>query len=251
MNTADFVFHDGLDFFLAGPKPENTVRLAFDNHQTVKHLIESLGVPHVEVGAVSANGRPVGFDYKPLEGDQIDIQIELNSRPEELCFIADCHLGRLAAYLRMLGFDTLYRVDYQDDELAEVAARENRILLTRDRRLLMRKTLCYGYCPRSLEPAGQLIELIHRYDLIDHASPFSRCMRCNGPLDPVAKATVLHRLKPLTKRYFDDFSQCRACNHVYWKGSHPQHMQKLIEDAKNDIIALRRNSGATGMHSNL
>jgi len=234
MNTAVFVFHHGLEFFLPGPGHENPLSLEFEDHQTVKHLIEALGVPHVEVGEVSANGRPVGFGYKPRHGDQIEVQPELNSRPANLAFIVDCHLGRLAAYLRMFGFDTLYRADYQDDELAEVAATENRILLTRDRRLLMRKTLRYGYCPRSLEPNEQLTEIIHRYDLLDHARPFTRCLRCNASLEPVAKETILHRLQPLTRQYFDEFAHCPACDQVYWKGSHHEHMQKLMERAKND-----------------
>ncbi len=235
MNTAVFVFHNGLDFFLPGPGQANTPSLEFEDHQTVKHLIEALGVPHVEVGEVRANGRPVDFGYKPRDGDRIDIQPETASHPATLAFIVDCHLGRLAAYLRMFGFDSLYRADYRDDELAEIAAAENRILLSRDRRLLMRKMLRYGYCPRSLAPGRQLLEIIRRYNLFDHARPFTRCLRCNGPLEPVAKETILHRLQPLTRQYFHEFAYCPACDQVYWKGSHHDHMQKLIERAKNDI----------------
>jgi len=141
----------------------------------------------------------------------------------------DSHLGRLAAYLRMLGFDCLYRNDYDDAELAELVQCEKRILLSRDRRLLMRKVVQYGYCLRSLEPPEQLAEVVRRFDLADKIAPLHRCLRCNHPLQPVSKETVLDRLEPLTKIHFDEFHLCPACDQVYWKGSHVERMERLIE----------------------
>ena len=150
----------------------------------------------------------------------------------EPSFIADNHLGRLAAYLRMLGFDTLYRNDYQDPELAAVAHQEGRILLTRDRRLLMRREVDYGCCLRSLDSREQLGEVVRRYALAQTARPFRRCLRCNHELEVVDKAAVLERLQPLTRRYFEEFARCPGCDQVYWKGSHYERMLELIRRVK-------------------
>ena len=145
-------------------------------------------------------------------------------------FLHDNHLGRLAAYLRMLGFDCLYRNDYQDQELTEIQQGEERILLTRDRRLLMRKAVADGYCLRSLNSFEQLREVVQRFDLTRHMLPFHRCLRCNHLLEPVDKEAILDRLERLTKRYFDQFHICPACGQIYWKGSHYERMEKLVEE---------------------
>jgi uncharacterized protein with PIN domain len=121
---------------------------------------------------------------------------------------------------------------YHDDGIASILAEDPRILLTRDRRLLMHKVVQYGYCLRSLEPPQQLVEVVLRFDLADKIAPLHRCLRCNHPLQPVSKETVLDRLEPLTKIHFDEFSLCPACDQVYWKGSHVERMEKLIESAK-------------------
>jgi hypothetical protein len=159
----------------------------------------------------------------------VEIQPIQNGCAIEPRFLLDNHLGRLAAYLRMLGFDCLYRNDYDDQQLADVLQHEERILLSRDRRLLMRKVVSHGYCPRSLNSLEQLTEVIRRFDLIKRITPFHRCLRCNHPLEAVLKEAVLDRLEPLTKLYFDEFQICPACNQIYWKGSHYERMQQLIE----------------------
>ena len=129
----------------------------------------------------------------------------------------------------MLGFDTLYRNDYQDPELAAVAHQEERILLTRDRRLLMRREVDYGCCLRSLDSREQLGEVVRRYALAQSARPFRRCLRCNHELEAVDKAAIIERLQPLTRRYFEEFARCPACDQVYWKGSHYERMLELVQ----------------------
>jgi len=229
---AYFDFHPELHCFLPRDKRNVTLALAFKGRQSLKHLIESLGVPHTEVGQVTVNGQARGLDSVPHNGDRIEVRAAAPGCPIEPRFLLDSHLGRLAAYLRMLGFDCLYRNDYDDAELAELVQREKRILLSRDRRLLMRKVVQYGYCLRSLEPPEQLTEVVRRFDLADKIRPFHRCLRCNGALQPVSKETVLDRLEPLTKIHYDEFSLCPACDQVYWKGSHVERMEKLIESVK-------------------
>jgi uncharacterized protein with PIN domain len=130
----------------------------------------------------------------------------------------------------MLGFDCLYQNDYQDEELARLAVEENRTLLTRDRRLLMRKTITLGYCVRDLDPQQQVRAVMRRFNLYTLIQPFRRCINCNGLLLPVSKEAVLDRLEPLTKQYIDEFRICPDCGQVYWKGSHFERMQRLIQE---------------------
>jgi uncharacterized protein len=226
MRTSVFVFTGDLAFFL--PRHEAEVRLTFEDHQSIKHLVESLGVPHVEVGEISQDGQPVSLGARPQDGARLEVHPPSPGCPVEPRFLLDNHLGRLAASLRMLGFDCLYRNDFQDDEMVAQLADDPRILLSRDRGLLMRKAVRHGYCPRSLEPKVQLLEVVRRFDLSGRFQPFYRCMRCNTPLVQVKKADVLDRLEPLTRHYFDEFRLCPGCNQVYWKGSHYERMAGII-----------------------
>jgi uncharacterized protein len=232
MTQAWIRFHDGLEDFLQRNLRGSPVAYEIDNRPSIKHAIEALGAPHTEVRLIFVNGQPVGFGHIIQPGDVVDVHPypPRAEHPEpDPRFLLDNHLGRLAAYLRMLSFDSLYGNDYQDDFLAEVAQRENRILLTRDRRLLMRNSIQRGYCVRSLNPKEQFTEVLHRYNLFDQAQPFRRCLRCNGLLDPVEKETISPRLEPLTRQYFHEFRICRDCGKIYWRGSHFERMQRLIE----------------------
>jgi uncharacterized protein len=232
MNSANFRFLDELSDFLPPARKHSAFVYAFTGNPSGKHLIEALGVPHTEVAGMRVNDRLVPLSYQVQHGDQIEVlpasQSDVNRLGPEPRFVLDNHLGQLAIYLRILGFDTLYRNDYQDEELAQVASQEERILLTRDRRLLMRKIVAYGYSIRNLEPRQQVAEVVRRFRLLEKISPFRRCLRCNCPLQPVSKEAVLDRLEPLTKLYYDEFHLCPACNQVYWKGSHYERMQDLI-----------------------
>ena len=242
---ATFYFSEELtDFLLPGRRNEG-FRCIFEQSPSVKHLVESLGVPHTEVARIVVNGAPVDFRYKVQDGDRIDVHsfspedIRASGNPghdplrPEARFVLDNHLGKLAAYLRILGFDALYRNDYQDDELVQVALDEDRILLTRDRRLLMRRALTHGYCVRSLDPKLQVGEVVRRFGLLEHIRPFRRCLRCNHPLQPIPKEEIMHCLEPLTRAFYDDFHICPSCDQVFWKGSHYERMLKLVENVSS------------------
>jgi uncharacterized protein with PIN domain len=234
--AAHFDFSPELEFFLAPGLRGNGLTCTFEYGQSVKHLVESAGVPHTEIGQVAVNGMSSGLRYLVQDGDCVSIYAILPGQglpPNGARFILDNHLGRLAAYLRMLGFDSLYRNDLQDKELARIASEEERILLTRDRRLLMRRAVEYGYCLRSLDSRRQAHEVLQRYDLSAQVVPFRRCLRCNAPLEPVNKEAVLDHLLPLTRLYFDEFHRCTACGQVYWKGSHHERMLALISQISN------------------
>ncbi|MEO1663231.1 MAG: Mut7-C RNAse domain-containing protein [Chloroflexota bacterium] len=243
MNRAAFRFYGNLNYFLTRKQRHKTIPRDFDWRGSIKDMIESLNVPHPEIELIVVNGTSVDFDYIVADGDDIhvhpldhdsDINPQVPLRPpltDKPRFILDTHLGRLAAYLRMASFDTLYRNDYPDDELAEVAYEENRVLLTRDNGLLKRSLVTYGYFVREINPQRRLIEIIQRYDLAQYASPYARCTRCNGLLHPVDKADIQEELSDRTASHYDAFFQCKDCRQVYWKGSHYERMQSLIQQA--------------------
>lgn len=213
--------------------------------RSVKDLIESIGVPHPEVDLIFVDNKSVDFNY-PVEGGE-DIRIYpptksldhsslIHNHPEPLVeprFLLDVHLGRLATYLRMLGFDTLYRNDYDDPELADISANQNRILLTCDRKLLMRKQINYGYLVRSRKPREQIAEILKRFDLFHYQPAIARCLQCNGIIEAVTKQQIQSQLLPLTRKHFDRFYQCDSCLKIYWEGSHFGKMQTFIKQLKS------------------
>ena len=212
--------------------------------RSVKDLFESIGVPHTEVDLIFINEESVDFNYLVEGGEQIQIYPPSNSfdnpslvhnQPDALAeprFLLDVHLGRLAVYLRMLGFDTLYRNDYDDPTLADISQKQNRILLTCDRKLLMRKQITHAYLVKSRKPRQQIHEVLKRFDLFDYQSGIARCLQCNGIIQAVSKQAIKARLLPLTKKYYDNFFQCASCNKIYWEGSHHTKIQSLIEAVK-------------------
>jgi hypothetical protein len=199
-----------------------------------------LGVPHTEVDLILANGISVDFSYLVRPGDQLDvypaafpIQVPAHrqlrpSLPSPPSFILDTHLGQLARYLRLLGFDALYG-ESDDEKLAQIAHEQGRVLLTRDRRLLMRKVVVHGYCLHTRDSDQQLQAVLRRFDLDRHIEPWHRCLRCNGRLRPVAKEAILDRLEPKTRKYYHEFHICQDCQNIYWKGSHYEPLQKLLD----------------------
>ncbi|MGA2482919.1 MAG: Mut7-C RNAse domain-containing protein [Candidatus Acidiferrales bacterium] len=241
MKRADVRFYAELNDFLPPGRRRRTTWYAFEVSGSVKDMIEALGVPHTEVDLVVANGNSVDFSYRVQHGDRIsvypvfeaiDISPLIRLRPQplrDLRFVADTHLGRLTAYLRMVGFDAVYRRDYQDEELAAISSNEKRILLTKDRGLLKRNTVTRGCYVRATNPREQLAEVLQRFDLLGSISPFQRCVHCNALLQPTRKESVSDRLQPETKQYYDEFCICPACDRIYWKGSHYRRMQRFIE----------------------
>jgi uncharacterized protein with PIN domain len=210
-------------------------------------MLESLGPPHPEVGLLLINGQSADFDAIVQPDDVIDVydcfseiipnhsallRPPFGIRPR---FVLDTHLGRLSSYLRMMGFDTLYRNDYADDELAETSQHEQRILLTRDIGLLKRSLVVYGRFMRETNPRRQVIEVLRCYPLSAAIEPFRHCMKCNGLLQWVEKETIVDRLSYTTVEHYDDFRQCPDCEQVYWKGSHYNKMQSFLAEVMNEV----------------
>ncbi len=241
MKHAQVRFYAALNDFLALERRARASTCSFYVSGSVKDLIESLGVPHTEVELILVNGEPVNFAYRVQDGDRISVYPPFRSldisllnplRPEppaEFRFVADAHLGRLAAYLRMLGFDTWYRRDAGDEELAAISADEQRIVLTRDRGLLKRNIVTRGYFVHTTDPMRQLVEVLRRFDLVPRMQPFRRCLHCNAILQPATKESVADRLPPETSKHYDEFLLCPGCGQIYWKGFHYWRMRRFIE----------------------
>lgn len=249
MNQATFRFYAELNDFLPPERQFVAFPHAFRGHPAVKDTIEALGIPHTEVDLILINGQSVDFAYYLQHGDYVsvypvfeafDITPILRVRPKPLritSFVCDVHLGTLARYLRMLGFDTLYPDNHQDAELARISRDESRILLTRDRGLVKRGVVTHGYCVRDTDPERQLLEVVRRFDLFGALQPFKRCMKCNGLLEPVPKEVVLDRLPPRTRQHYDEFHICQDCQQIYWPGSHHQRMQHLIDHLRTQTLS--------------
>lgn len=247
----DMRFYEELNDFLPADLRRTGFSYELKKTRSVKDLFESIGVPHTEVDLIIVNGESVDFNYQVQYGDHICLYPVLKPTllkqslylslallplkhclPETLsdpCFVLDVHLGKLAAYLRMMGFDTDYRNDYDDFTLAEMSANEQRILLTCDRQLLMRKQVNYGYFVRARQPKQQLLEILSHYDLYNRLKPFTRCMHCNGKTRAVNKKTIETQLQVKTRQHYNEFFQCQSCNKIYWKGSHYQKMKNLVD----------------------
>jgi uncharacterized protein len=228
MVTATFRFYEELNDFLPTARRHRAFEAPCARAATTKHMIEALGVPHTEVGMVLVNGADAGLERQLAQGDLVEAYPG-GAMPEGIPrFVADAHLGGLARLLRMTGFDTLYDNNFHDAEIAAVAAQQGRIVLTRDRDLLIRKEILYGCYVRALKAEEQAQQVLARYGLASLARPFSLCLHCNAPLRPAPKAEVEADLPPQVRALHQEFSRCDICNRVYWKGSHWQRMDGLL-----------------------
>lgn len=241
-NTAFFRFQGVLEDFLALDQRRQVLAYHFRDHPGIKDPIETFGIPHSEVALIKVHGSAVGYEYQLQPGDQVVVYPLTSTQAHEIVrtvfdghpgFVVDTNLGKLARWLRLLGFDTRWRNDYADSEVVKLGVEEKRIILTRDRRLLFHKVIVHGYWVRAVIPMAQIQEVMQRIGLADHIHPFHRCLECNGLIRPVAKSAVIARLEPLTKKYYDEFFQCEQCSQVYWKGSHYMNLIQRLGQLKN------------------
>ncbi|MBM9614834.1 hypothetical protein JWJ90_11115 [Desulfobulbus rhabdoformis] len=221
-------------------RSDQPIRLAVSRSTSIKDVIEAFGVPHTEIGGILCNGNAVDFSHRVQDEQHFTLQAihppwEIHKttllRPAyvgDFRFLVDKNIGKLAGYLRMAGFDTLYDPDWNETDMGERVQEELRIVLTRNLDLLKRKQVVFGHCLRNDVPEQQLQEILSLFAINSLPHRFSRCMRCNHLLDPVAKQDILPRLEPLTKRYFEVFKICPHCDKIYWQGSHTDKMMDLL-----------------------
>jgi uncharacterized protein len=228
MSTARFNFPPELARFLRPERRGRPFAYACARAASLKNAIEALGVPHTEVGTVRVNGEPATLQRIVREGDEVEVLAAAPAADEPLAFLADAHLGALARFLRMLGFDTTHEPSLADRDIRRLAHDEQRIVLSRDRDLLKCRDIVRGYYVRAIKPEEQLREVAARYLLSRRARPFTRCLHCNLPLAPIEKAAIAHRLPERVAAHHEHFTHCPGCDRIYWPGSHYERMRAAL-----------------------
>lgn len=240
-------YHDELNFFLKRNQRDNDIFYSFSGRRSVKDLVESMGIPHVEVDLILVNGLSEDFSYIVNNGDRINVYPEAGASemPDaaglrlpcltETKFVLDVHLRKLARGMRLLGFDADFSDDRDDAELAGISHIENRILLTCDRQLLMRKIVSRGYIIRSRIPDIQIVEVIEKFHLRDLINPFTRCIECNGIIESIdiKHADYIEeagRIPEGVLSWCNDYFLCASCRKIYWRGSHYDRLSVKIEN---------------------
>lgn len=218
-----------LTLFVPARWRSGKITLPYDGTSTLGHLVQSVGVPLPEVGSLRIDGREVLPSHRLSQGDVVEV--EPVTRPQRLepwppRFVLDVHLGKLARRLRVLGIDAAYVSAADDDALLVMAATADRVLLTKDRALLMRRALPAGAYVRGDRTEAQLADVLDRFE--PPLAPYRRCPTCNGLLTEVSKGTVETMLEAGTRRSYDDFARCTSCGQVYWRGAHFRHLDDLV-----------------------
>jgi uncharacterized protein with PIN domain len=244
-HSAEFRCYEELNDFLPPEWRKRSFERPFTGNPSVKDVLEALGVPHTEIDLIVVDGVSVGFDHR-LEGgervavypmfEQVDISPVVRLRPAPLRvtrFVLDVHLGTLARYLRLIGFDSVWRNDLDDRTIISIAAEERRIILTRDRGILRNGRVTHGYWLRAIDPLEQLDEVVKRLDLGAQMKPYTRCLECNGTFVPIdrdtaAAACVPERVLGLRS----EFWRCEQCGRVYWHGTHQPSLDAIVARAR-------------------
>jgi len=238
--TITIKLSEGLQELLR-PGKRGPVVYPLERRASIKDIVESFGVPHTEIGSIRVDDHNQDFGFIPEPGQEVrvmeieapfEVTIPSLLRPEPLPsvrFVVDVNVGRLAALLRLTGFDAAYENGLRDREIAEMARRKQRIVLTKDRALLKRNKIVFGRLVRATHPEDQLLETLQFFGLTGPFDFFSRCLLCNKKLQSVAKAEVIHRLEPKTKKYFNTFKTCPGCDRIYWRGSHCDAMAARLK----------------------
>ena len=150
-------------------------------------------------------------------------------------------LGRLAKWLKIMGFDVLFYPRAEDAFLLEIARKENRVLLTRDTGLIEKdKKLRNRLFVVSDNWEAQVAQVLDEYGLWDDVRPNSRCLACNQALKPLGKSRARNLVPPHILDHVESFSLCPGCGRVFWPGSHLGDMEEKIRT----IIERRKKGGA-------
>lgn len=235
-------FYEELNDYLPREKRKVFFPHRFENGSTVEDVLKTFGVPLEAIDLVLINGHSVDFFQRLNNGDRISIypvfeafdigpEMKVRTRPlRRPRFALDIRMGRLAAYLRMLGFDTLYDKDYKYKDLITLSQEQERILLSKDPSLVQQDRLSRAYLMRSTTPRQQLAEVLSHFDLFALVRPLGRCICCNTPLEPVRKREVIFRLPSKISERYDEFRLCPTCTRIYWKGIYYRHLERFVQN---------------------
>ncbi|MCH8258398.1 MAG: Mut7-C ubiquitin/RNAse domain-containing protein, partial [Proteobacteria bacterium] len=237
--------------FLPEVQRKVSFRHSFHGTPSIKDIVQAIGVPHAAIDLILVDGRSVDFAHRLRGGERIavypvferlDISPVIRLRPKPLRdtrFILDVHLGKLARYLRMLGFDAAYDRDWDDNTIIDQSLEQKRIILTRDIGLLKQSRVTHSYWLRHHQPLEQLQELLLSLDLSRQLRPFTRCMDCNGQIQQVARNKISTQVEAEIFQRFEAFRRCRHCRKIYWQGSHYHRMRERISKIELTLISAR------------
>lgn len=233
-----FRFYGPLNDFLPAPWRQQPLPHHFSGSPGLRDSIQAQGVPHCEVALVLVDGQPQPPEYRLQGSEQVSVYPRFHDLvplpepqwrpplPDPPRFILDVHLGSLSRHLRLLGFDSLWRNDFDDPFIIDRSLADDRIILTRDLGILKQGRVRHGYFVRHTAPDRQIAEIVETFDLAPRFRPLSRCINCNGELEEVDKSRVLAELPERTRRCYDTFFRCRQCSQVYWRGAHYRGLLK-------------------------
>jgi len=240
---AEFRFYEELNDFLAPERRKTTFPVPIDRGRSVKDAIESVGIPHTEVDLVLVDGASVAFGHVLRGGERVavypvferlDIAPVVHLRPSslrEMRFVLDCHLGKLARHLRMAGFDSLWEVDYGDEEIVALSVAQKRVVLTRDKGLLKRRAVERGHFVRETQSERQFCEVVRAFQLELLLKPFTRCRVCNSTLREVSGESVRGRVPEKVRSAQQDFTECPDCGRIFWRGTHYERLSRILRAA--------------------
>jgi uncharacterized protein with PIN domain len=155
----------------------------------------------------------------------------------EIKFIADNNVGKLARWLRLIGYDTVLLKRKDDAEMIEIALGENRVILTKDAQFMKRRLVTNGTLKtvhvEQDDPKLQVRELVKTLSLDYHFKPFSRCLECNRKVVARDKKDVKNLIPARVFETQTQYTQCPACHRIYWPGTHWQAMSKKLQDLQS------------------
>jgi len=195
---------------------------------TARDALEAVGIPHVELGRLTIDRRPVDLTHPVTDAVTLDAW---PAEPRALAaprFLCDLHLGKLTRLLRFCGFDVVWDRDLREPQLALLAARTGRAMLSRHRALLKRSQVTCGLLVRSDRADDQLVEVLRRFELVDAVAEVGRCTACNGALQAVKKADVPVAIPPRTAAWLDEYWLCDDCGQLFWEGTHVEWLRKRV-----------------------
>ncbi len=242
MPAATFRFYEELNDFLPPGRRKIDFQHSFKGRESVKDMIEALGVPHTEVDLILVNGVSVDFGYILQDGDRISVYpvfesldirdvTHLREIPlRETRFIADVNIGDIVKHMRALGLDVYCDPTLSPRDIIRISRAEKRTILTKSRKLLKRREVIRGIFIRSGTIVEQIRGIIDFLSLRKAITPFSRCLKCNSPLIRVTKESVLDRIPPKAREFYDEYSYCDGCDRIYWQGTHFARIKKLVDE---------------------
>jgi uncharacterized protein with PIN domain len=246
-------FNGDLKDLLKNDGKSQCISVEFPGKRSIKDLVQSLGVPHTEVGKIRVKDQWIDSSCVLHEGDTVEVFPVSPGKTvidtDNIGFICDVHLWKLARRLRLLGFDTRFNPQWDDAELADICHKERLVLLSRDRGLLKRNKVKQGLLIRNTDPEKQVSEVLHRLQISAKAEPFTRCLVCNGLLQPVSTTGELFekkikpKLPPKILEWCKEFHFCPACGKAFWKGSHYKKLIRMIDGYLGDT---KRGVGVMG-----